>query len=210
MTVASRFLILHGLENHRPPQHWQFLLAAGLVERGYDVRYPALPDADNPELSRWLAALRDELAGLGTPQLTVVCHSLACLLWFHAAGQGHDPVRRLLLVSPPDSAVVPDAASSFRISRFTPGPVTASARELAIACSDADPYNPRGAQAMYGDGLGIAANLVPGGGHLTPDSGYGPWPWVLRWCLEDAETRAGSRVPFASADPGGPPDPHDA
>ena len=27
MSEATSFLILHGIENHRPPEHWQFLLA---------------------------------------------------------------------------------------------------------------------------------------------------------------------------------------
>lgn len=187
IAVSARFLILHGLENHRPPQHWQFLLAAALVERGHEVRYPDLPNPDRPDLKTWLGVLRAELADLDAEQLTVVCHSLACLLWFQLAEQNHHgPVRRLLLVSPPDSAVVPDTAASFRISTLNAPRVAASAREVAIASSDADPYNPTGAQAMYGDPLGVTATLVPGCGHLTPDSGYGPWPWALQWCQADA------------------------
>lgn len=75
--MAASFLLLHGIENHRPPQHWQFLLAADLVGAGHDVRYPAL----------------------------------------------------------------------------------------------------------YGDPLDVAATVVPGAGHITPDSGYGHWPDALRWCL---------------------------
>ena len=84
--MATGFLILHGVENHRPPEHWQFLLAAQLVEHGLEVRYPALPEPDAPELERWLATLEQELAALGGEQRVVVCHSLACLLWFHAPG----------------------------------------------------------------------------------------------------------------------------
>jgi len=48
--MATGFLILHGVENHRPPEHWQFLLAAALVEHGLEVRYPALPEPDVSEL----------------------------------------------------------------------------------------------------------------------------------------------------------------
>ncbi|MCA1694852.1 MAG: hypothetical protein LC749_09020 [Actinobacteria bacterium] len=40
--------------DHRPPEHWQFLLAAQLVERGHEVRYPTLPEPDAPQLERWL------------------------------------------------------------------------------------------------------------------------------------------------------------
>lgn len=65
IAMATGFLILHGVENHRPPEHWQFLLAAQLVEHGLEVRYPALPQPDAPELERWLATLEQELAALG-------------------------------------------------------------------------------------------------------------------------------------------------
>jgi predicted alpha/beta hydrolase family esterase len=56
--------------------------------------------------------------------------------------------------------------------------------EIAIACSDADPYNPAGAQALYGDPLGVAATIVEGAGHITPESGFGPWPFAAAWCLD--------------------------
>jgi uncharacterized protein len=116
IAMATRFLILHGVENHRPPEHWQFLLAAQLVEHGPEVRYPAVPEPDAPELERWLATLEQERAAIGGEQRVVVCHSLACLLWFHAAGRGAD-------------------------------------------------------------------GAVEGAGHITPDTGYGPWPFATEWCL---------------------------
>lgn len=141
--MTMGFLILHGIENHRPPEHWQFLLAAQLVERGHEVRYPALPEPDTPQLERWLDALHHELAALGGEQRVVVCHSLVCLLWFHVAERGlraGGPVDRLLLVSPPASDRLPDGGASFRLEVFDADAVRASVDgEIAIACSDADP-----------------------------------------------------------------------
>ena len=185
MDANPSFLILHGIENHRPPQHWQFLLAAQLVEAGHDVRYPALPDADAPALDRWLAVLDDELAQLESSNRVVVCHSLACLLWLHAAARGlAEPVERVLLVAPPASDRVPEGGASFRIDAIDAPAVHAAARGATdLACSDGDPYNPVGGQRLYGDPLGIAATVFPGAGHITPDTGFGPWPFALRWCL---------------------------
>jgi uncharacterized protein len=183
--MAASFLILHGMENHRPPQHWQFLLAADLVRAGHDVRYPGLPQPDAPELADWLRALGRELAAMTGGPSTVVCHSLACLLWFHAAHRGISPgVDRLLLVSPPASGNVPDNGAAFRLDTIDAGAVRASAStDIAIACSDDDPYNAVGAQALYGDPLDVTAKVIEGAGHITPDSGYGHWPFALRWCL---------------------------
>jgi uncharacterized protein len=187
--VAPSVLILHGLENHRPPQHWQFLLAADLVEAGHDVRYPALPQPDAPQLEDWLRALGSELAAMSDGPRWVICHSLACLLWFHAAQRGLVPaVDRLLLVAPPASADVPDSGASFRLDTIDGPAIRASSvAEVAIVCSDADPYNQAGAQALYGDPLGVTATVLGGAGHITPDSGYGHWPFALSWCLSSAE-----------------------
>jgi uncharacterized protein len=186
MRVTTSFLILHGIENHRPPEHWQFLLAAQLVERGHEVRYPALPDPDAPALERWLSALSSELSAVGGDERVVVCHSLACLLWFRAAEGGlAGPVDRLLLVAPPASERVPDGGASFRLDSFDADAVRSSVNgDIAIACSDADPYNPPGAQSLYGEPLEVAVRIFEGAGHITPETGFGPWPFATRWCLD--------------------------
>jgi hypothetical protein len=126
-----------------------------------------------------------ELAVVADGPRTVVCHSLACMLWFHAAHLGLFPaVDRVLLVAPPASGNVPDSGASFRLDTIDEKPIRSSAAtEIAIVCSDADPFNPVGAQALYGDVLGVTATVIPGAGHITPDSGYGHWPFAVRWCL---------------------------
>ena len=113
--------------------------------------------------------------------------SLACLLWFKAAAQlsAEERVDRLALVSPPASARVPEEGASFRIEALDVAAILATAKsEIRIFCSDADPYNPQGAQQLYGDPLGIRADVVVGAGHITPDSGYGPWPAIEQWCIK--------------------------
>ncbi len=177
------FLILHGLENHRPPQHWEFLLAAALVERGHAVSYPGLPEPDAPRLDDWIAVLDRELGDLGG-RPAVVCHSLGCLLWMHASARGGGRLaERVLLVAPPASDALPDTAASFRIDRLDADAILESAGgEITVVSSDADPYNPAGAQRLYCDPLGIAATVIPGAGHISVDDGFGPWPFALEWC----------------------------
>jgi predicted alpha/beta hydrolase family esterase len=48
-------------------------------------------------------------------------------------------------------------------------------------CSDNDPYSERGAVEAYAKPLGLAFHVIPGAGHINPDSGYGPWPEVHHW-----------------------------
>jgi uncharacterized protein len=61
--------------------------------------------------------------------------------------------------------------------------VRSSAREeLTIARSDGDPYNPVGAQTLYGDPLGIEAVVFEGAGHITPEESFGRWSFAEGWC----------------------------
>ena len=169
-------LILHGWQGNAEG-HWQTWLAERL---GADVRYPSLPDPDDPNPDAWDAALRAELGEMD-PEPVVICHSLACALWLRAAAGGAR-AGRVLLVAPP----APDSEFP-EVSRFFPTGadaqiVAGSARETRLVCADDDPYCPDGAATVFGEVLGVPVDLVPGGGHLNTDAGYGPWPAVEAWC----------------------------
>lgn len=184
-----RFLILHGLEGPGP-DHWYTWLADRLATAGARVRLPSLPRSEAPELEGWLDALRTELAALGPGEPTVICHSLGCVLWLHHLERGDVGERadRVLLVAPPcPNAPIPDAES------FWPTPLDAErvhrgAGTTRLVCSNDDPYCPQGAAPAYAAPVGIDVDVLPGAGHINPDSGFGPWPEVEEWCLGRRET----------------------
>jgi uncharacterized protein len=178
------FLILHGIGNRRPPEHWQFWLAAGLAADGHQVLYPGMPSPETPSLEAWAQTLHAQLAMLGPngEERVVICHSLACLLWIKAAPRLDTMVDRLLLVSPPESSQVPEPGASFRLTGIDAATVRATAAEITVVCSDNDPYNPPGGHELYSEPLGIKAIVLPGAGHITPADGYGPWPSLAAWC----------------------------
>ena len=177
------FLILHGWQNRRPPEHWQHWLADRLREARTQVVYPQLPAPDEPQLEVWLEELRGHLARLAGDERVVIGHSLGALLWLHHARDASDPVDRVLLVSPPGpEAPAPEIAAFFAIE-LNAGAVAAAAGSTEIVCSDNDPYSERGAVDAYAKPLRLRYHLIPGAGHINPDSGYGPWPEVLDWAL---------------------------
>ena len=166
------FLILHGLGGSGP-EHWQQWIAGRLA--GADVRFPDLPDPDAPQPDAWLAALEQERTG----GEIVLCHSLACILWLHHRARGGQDAERVLFVAPPSAdAGVPEIAS------FFPAPadpaLVAGAR---LVCGDDDPYCPGGADRVYA-GLGLETTVIEQGGHLNPETGFGPWPALEAWCLD--------------------------
>jgi len=184
---GRRFLVLHGWQNRRPQEHWQWQLVEALHRGGEQVLYPQLPDPDRPSLPDWTELLRAELAQLGAAERVVVAHSLAVALWLLAAPELSLPERvdRVLLVSPPSPFVLarnPEVAA-FAQPRPDAAAVAAAAGSTRLVCSDDDPYCPETAPVAYAD-LDVDIDMIPSGQHLDPDSGYGAWPSAFAWCLD--------------------------
>lgn len=181
--MKKGFLILHGWGGSGP-EHWQSWLAGRLAAKGASVRFPSLPDPDNPRLAAWLDVLRDELAALEpAAERIVVCHSLAVLLWLHHAQKPMPrPVDLLLLVAPPGPSAAASEIEEFFPPPRDPTPLARSARVSRLICADADPYCPEGAGVVYGKPLNLETiKLPPEAAHINTDSGYGPWPQMERW-----------------------------
>jgi hypothetical protein len=166
------------------PGHWQLELAGELETAGRTVHWPELGDLDHPDLDVWLAGLRATLADLPADAYDVVAHSLGAVTWLHHVAAPGDAPRaaRVLLVSPPSPrTTIPEIAA------FFPPPldvdtVRRGADGSVLVGGDDDPYLPEGIAAAYGLPLKIATTVIPGGGHLNVESGYGPWPAVVDWC----------------------------
>lgn len=179
--MSPRFVILHGWQNRRPADHWEHLLHDELVALGYDVDYPQLPDPDEPDLDTWLEIL-DELVTRGDREVTLIAHSLATSLWLTRIGRGGSPglVTRLALVAIPSPAGLADTVVASFVDhppRIDPLPGV----EMIIFEGEGDPYAPNGVRGDYAVDPTIPVELVPGGGHLIPDSGFGPWPRIREW-----------------------------
>jgi predicted alpha/beta hydrolase family esterase len=184
--AQRRFLVLHGWQNRRPPGHWQFWLVERMRERGEQVLYPQLPRPDEPELGEWCEVLAAELDQLGDGERVVICHSLSCLLWAHAAPRlgARAAVDRLLWVGPPGPSAFVEAIASFAPRDLDADAIAATAPVRRLVCGDHDPYCPERAERLYGS-LGFEVSVLAGAGHLDLDAGYGPWPAVERWALGD-------------------------
>lgn len=182
--MVSSFLILHGWENRRPEAHWQHWLADELKAAGRTVVYPQLSDPDTPSLAAWKAEFRAHYLGLSGP-VTVICHSLAVLAWLSQLADD-DPIQpdRLALVSPPSASIIKKHSAVAEFA-WTPKMTLLQANSSVLIASDNDPYCPKGAAAEFAEHMDAEFVVVPGGGHITPSDGFGPWPQMLAWALKD-------------------------
>ena len=179
--MPRSFLILHGYEGSGP-EHWQSWLAERLRGAGAIVAYPDLPSPFTPALPAWRAALEAELSALPDGP-TVIAHSLACILWLHhCARPGAAPAGRVLLVAPPSIGGAPPPIHPFFPVALDRERVAATAAETRLVCAPDDPYCPEDAARVYGEPLGIPVDVLPRGGHVNVESGYGPWPAAEAWC----------------------------
>ena len=72
----KKVVIVHGWEGY-PEEGWFPWLKKELESRGFEVVVPALPDASNPRIEKWLPALAQAVGG-ADENIYLVGHSLGC------------------------------------------------------------------------------------------------------------------------------------
>lgn len=192
------FLILHGL-NGSPEGHWQYWLAEELQKRGHLVSFPQLPSSESPNFLYWLSLLHLEMQA-AEPGVTVIAHSLGAYLWlYYASIAGAVRAERVLLVAPPG---VNEIKATGRVrglleSELSPTRIHSASKDLLLVASEADPYCKAGVRSVYANPLGLEYLELPEwAAHVNIDSGFGPWPAVLKWSL------GGAKSAFLSVDAG--------
>jgi predicted alpha/beta hydrolase family esterase len=178
--MASAFLILHGLSGSGPG-HWQRWLEERLTQAGHAVRFPDLPDPDEPDPTTWQDTVLGELAALDGDERVVLCHSLSCITWLAVSQELEHPVDRVALVAPPSLRAGLRELEPFFPVTATAADITRAAARTRLVCSDNDAYCPEGAASLYGGPLDLPIDLLAGRGHLNVDAGLGPWPAMEAW-----------------------------
>lgn len=95
MPMRRQVLFIQG-GGERVHDEWDDKLVASLsagLGTDYEVRYPRMPDEDDPSYATWAATLERELAGLGEGAF-LVGHSVGGTILINALAE-HPPKRRL-------------------------------------------------------------------------------------------------------------------
>lgn len=175
----KKVLILHGWGGSDYP-HWQSWLAGELARDYGNVCFPLLGNPHFPNKNKQMKQIKGILSEY-KPDF-VICHSLACTLWFHLCNEEEiDPVEYLLLVSPPSN----DCGIEM-IRKFFPAapPKDLRAKEKLLVTSSNDPYLTINEADALKNALGIDMIIIENAGHINDQSNYGKWPWVLNWVKE--------------------------
>ena len=181
----ASYLIVHGWQNRRPPEHWQHWLALQLEAAGHTVSYPQLSDPDAPSLAVWKREIREHYAALTGPVI-VICHSLACLAWLALLDDPEPPApTKLALVAPPSAGVI---KKNRPVAEFAWKPKTMllNAGKSVLIASDNDPFCPKGATTEFAEHFDAEYVVLHDAGHINIQAGFGPWSQMLEWALADS------------------------
>lgn len=74
----KRAIIVHGFHG-KPETNWKPWLKKELTAEGFAVEIPAMPDADNPEVTAWVRTLAETVGEPSGDELYLIGHSLGCI-----------------------------------------------------------------------------------------------------------------------------------
>src|SRR5688572_25371277 len=180
MNSPLPILIVPGFQGSGP-DHWQSWLQAQKPE----ARRIEGIDWDKPVLALWAERVRDELARAAHP-LRVIAHSFGCLATVVAVADRPEQVAELILVAPADpdrfdfTGLKPQdfPYGSFSLSEALPRrPLHVSG---TVVASQNDPWLSFTAAANLARDWGLEVHDEGHAGHINADSGYGPWPDLLK------------------------------
>jgi predicted alpha/beta hydrolase family esterase len=160
----SSVLIVPGLRNSGPT-HWQTWLQSQLP----DTRRVEQADWEKTCLSDWAARVREAIDAAAEP-VWIVAHSFGCLASVTAAFTRAEKIRGALLVAPADPNRFGEPVALLEEKLGFPSLVVASSNDPWVKSEAAEYW----AGQWGSDYLNIGA-----AGHITVDSGHGPWPQGL-------------------------------
>ena len=181
--MENRVLLFHGWGGSDYP-HWQAWLAGELAKDYGTVSFPLIHHPHHPNPAKWERQFLDHLQSF-KPQ-SVICHSLACTVWMSLCAQEKiEPIKRLLLVSPPSRNTDIELLKHFFPHSL---PKSLFAKEAVMVVSTNDPYITLKEAREMQKHFGCELVLLENAGHINDKSGYGEWPWVLEWAKGEHNT----------------------
>lgn len=165
-TRQPHFLIQPGWQNSGP-HHWQSLWQERLGAAASRVEQE---DWLVPERVAWSRILEQTIRRTAPP-VVILAHSIGCMAAIFAAAEA--PVAALVLVAPAD-AERPGAPGA--LHTFTPIPMKPLGVPALLVASDTDPYCTLERAREFAEAWKADLEIVPGGGHINFDAGFGHWP----------------------------------
>jgi predicted alpha/beta hydrolase family esterase len=175
-----RVFIVHGY-TAAPDRHWfPWLKTRMETLHGARVHIPAMPAPDTPCPKAWHNHLQN-LIGTADEHTYIIGHSLGCATVLrYAAGLAADTKLGGIILVAGFNAPLPTipALDSFMAEPANLQDVIEASPQRAVILSEDDTLVPPAFTADLATALGVAADIVPNGGHFRGDDGFRTFPLV--------------------------------
>ncbi len=176
-----RVFIVHGY-TAAPDRHWfPWLKTRMETDRAATVHIPAMPDPNTPCPKAWHRHLQN-LIGTADAHTYIIGHSLGCaaVLRYAAGLPAGTKLGGIILVAGFNAPLptIP-ALDGFMAEPANLQAVIQASPQRAVILSDDDALVPPRFTADLATALGVAADIVPNGGHFRGDDGFRTFPLVF-------------------------------
>lgn len=184
--MSKKAILVHGWEGD-PENNWFPWLKKELINRGYQVVVPQLPDSDHPKMEPWLKTLTEAAAEVDEETI-FIGHSLGCqtiLRYLETLPEGKK-VGAIICVAGFFTLVNLEGPEQEALAKpwlETPidtDKVKTIANKIVLILSDNDPWvkiEPN--KSMFEEKLGAQVVIKQGGGHFDDDANTKELPDIL-------------------------------
>ena len=174
-------LILHGIAS-KAGDNWMRWLHDELVDKGYKVLMPQLPNTNHPDRHEWLKAVEDVLKDIDFDDLIIVGHSLGVTTALDLLENENKKLPLFISVSGFYYAYGLKLNDYFLNEKVIDiGKVSKLIGKAVVIHSDDDPYVSQDALKDLAKNLGVSAFVIHKGGHINSERGYTKLPLLLKY-----------------------------
>jgi hypothetical protein len=183
--MPKRVFIIHGWAGY-PEECWFLWLKRELETRGIKAEVPLMPDAEAPEIDKWVPFL-EKLVGTPDKETYFVGHSIGVQTIFRYLEKIDTVVGGVLAVS--GFYTLTDDAFEDEEDKQTAKPwletpidnekVKKNANKITAIFSDNDPFVPLENEDYFKERLGAQTIIVKGKGHIGGSDNIKEYPLIL-------------------------------
>jgi len=171
---------------------WSGYIHDEMKKLGIETHSPDLPETENPKLTEWLAAVRENVPKFESGDLWVlVGHSLGCpaiLRLLESFGPGEKADVVVLVAGFAKDLGIPQIRG-FIDTDFDWEKIKAKADRFIVINSDNDPYIPLSEGERLAKLLNAELIVEHGAGHINEGSGYTKYPRLLGLLRKHADSQ---------------------
>ena len=182
------FLIIHGVYAN-PDANWFPWLKKELESRGYEVIVPKFPTPLDQSLESWTRVIENYENKINE-ETVLIGHSLGASFVLNYLEKTNKKIKAAYLVAGFHKLLggqYDELNKSFLDKEFNWEKIKSSCGKFFVFASDNDEYVPFEITQDLVQKLNAEFNIVPGGGHLSKNSGYEDFFMLLECIIIDLE-----------------------